>query len=444
MVVPPARDAVPGGRPGHARRRVRAAALTTAVLSAAAVAGVAAPAPLLAAQPFSGVAAADGVRVSVAARGFLVVEQLADAGVPTAQSSADPLDAIGYAGYPYPGDAVFVAIDLARARSGAPIPDYPGAARSDSTNPESKKEYGPVLLQSTSGDGTAVATASAPLASGGMTAGKTAADTTVAYAPTGTVTAEAATTAEAVEVPGGVLRIGAVSSSAKVTAALDGKRVKTSSLRVSNVTIAGQTVGFDEKGLTVAGQSVPLPDTSPLINALKSQQITVAYLAPEETEDGIIAAGIRVTVVRAVSGLPEPLEISYVFGRARAGGTGGVDTDAAPDLGAGPEPVGDSAAAAPPPSVPEALPAPVEDAGAGSFDAAAPVAAAPPASDVGPPPVAAAPVQEQTPALSPVNRLRAAPFDAAMFYLVLVVGGMFLVGGASLLRLFGVRAIWTG
>jgi hypothetical protein len=134
----------------------------------------------------------------------------------------------------------------------------------------------------------------------------------------------------------GVLRIGGVTSEAEVNATLGAPRKLRSNLAVSDVTVAGQTVGVTDKGLVVAGTTVPLPADDRLAQVLRDQDVTVAYVKSERTADAITSAGLRVTTRRAVPGLPEPVQMSYLFGRAHASATAGRDT-------------GDSTAVAPAP-----------------------------------------------------------------------------------------------
>jgi hypothetical protein len=222
----------------------------------------------------------------------------------------------------------------------------------------------------------------------------------------------------------GVLRIGGVTSEAEVNATLGAPRKLRSNLAVSDVTVAGQTVGVTDKGLVVAGTTVPLPADDRLAQVLRDQDVTVAYVKSERTADAITSAGLRVTTRRAVPGLPEPVQMSYLFGRAHASATAGRDT-------------GDSTAVAPaPPLQPPAsgartgASAPLGSSAAGAAADAPPVAA---------PTVAAAGTTLSSPALRRTGALRV---DGA-WYLVLILGGVVMTVCACLLRLFGVRGLWA-
>jgi hypothetical protein len=382
------------------------------------------PAAVSADVPFSGTASADGVRLSAAAPGFLLVEQFSDAGAPTAQSSAESLETVGYAGYPWPGDETFGLMGTAGGAAGVPLPDFPSSARSSSTTtPHVHKEYGPVVLDAVSTDSASRSSARAPLVTGPANAGTTKADTSVVHEPSGSVMAKAASKVEAFDL-GGVLRIGGVSAEAEVTAVLGLARRIRSSLQVSDVTVAGQTVGVTEKGLVVAGTTVPLPADNPLAQVLADQEVAVTYVQAERTPDGVTSAGLRVTARRVVPGLPEPVQVSYLFGRAHAAATAGRDTSETPAVT--PQPSADAVASPVSPGTStsdgsgRAAPVPVPR-------AAAPAVAAP-----------AAP-SGSAPALRHVAALRV---DGS-WYLVLVLGGVVMTACASLLRLFGVKGLWA-
>jgi hypothetical protein len=410
--------------------RPRALVVASAATCLAISLAVGQPTPVRADVPFSGVASADGIRLSAAAPGFLLVEQFSDAGAPTAHATADSLQTASYAGYPWPGNETFGLLGTAGGATGMPLQDFPSAARSSSTGPtRSVKEYGPLRLEAQSSDAASSAAARAPLVTGPASAARTAADATVRHEASGTVVARATTQVEAFTVAG-VLRIGGASAVAEVTAALGSARGRVSSLHLSDVTIAGQTVAITEKGLSVAGTSTPLPSDSPLAQLLEEQQVSVKYIRAENSRDGVVSAGVLITVVRAVPGLPEPVQGSYLLGRARAAATAGLDGAPAPATDPGPgvvatRPPVTTARQGSPVGAPVAS-VPVPDRGA------LPQVVAPPVTD----PVAAPTTSRE------VVRTVAAMRVSGTWYLVLVLGGLIMMIGASLLRVFGVKALW--
>jgi len=69
------------------------------------MAALVAMAPAEGSSSFSGVASADGVRVTTSAPGFLVVEDFVDSGGPTAQAAVSDVEGNrGFASVPYPGE----------------------------------------------------------------------------------------------------------------------------------------------------------------------------------------------------------------------------------------------------------------------------------------------------------------------------------------------------
>lgn len=422
MVVPPA--------PDPRRRRARAAVLLLATAALAAGLGVDSHADPVASEPFKGSASADGVRVLVAAPGYLVVERFADAGFPTAQATADPLVTVGYAGYPWPGSDTYGLLATGGAPIGQDLTNVPTAVRSSSTTvAHDHKDAGPVALDALSSDNASSSSAKAPLATSPATAGNTSAQASVVHDPSGQVVAKSSTRAEAFEVAG-VLRIGGMSSTAEVTAPLGGVRKRVSSFAASDITIAGQTVGLTDKGLVVAGTTTPLPADNPLVKVLADQQIQVTYLAPENSTDGVTSAGVRITAVRPVQGLPQPVQIAYVFGRSHAAATGGNDPSAPSVPGPALGPVGTTL---PPPATGATEPPPIltpPQVGGVTTPNPAPAAAPEPT------------VKAPTGSGAQLRSVAALRVDGA-WYLVLVLGGVVMTVSASLFRLFGVRALWT-
>ena len=88
-----------------ASRRLKYRVGVAAVAAGLPLVAFAAMAPADSTTSFSGVAAADGVRFTTSAPGFLVVEDFVDGGGPTAQAAVSDVEGNrGFASVPYPGE----------------------------------------------------------------------------------------------------------------------------------------------------------------------------------------------------------------------------------------------------------------------------------------------------------------------------------------------------
>lgn len=369
---------------------------------------------------FLAVAAADGVRLNIQLKGYLVVEQIADVGGPTAQALVSSVDSAGYAGFPWPGSETLAVYGLGRGATGAPLPDYPLAVQSSSAKPEATAEAGVVVLKAKTEPSKSEASATGGVASGGLSTGRTVATAVAEHEPSsGTAVAEATNVAEVINVDG-VLRLGAISSKSKVSATPGQEPARETSLQVSHVTIAGQSVGFTDEGFVFAGTNTPIPADNPLAKALADNGIEMTYVASEQSPDGVVSAGLRVTLVRQVPGLPEPVRIVYEFGRVSASAVGGGASPDEPGLAesAAQAVARDSATASGPPSL------------------AQPGEASPPAD----------PQQGSALRTVPVGAggEQALIADLGFFYLVIALAGAFVIVGSLLVKLFGVRVLWPG
>jgi hypothetical protein len=205
-----------------------------------------------------------------------------------------------------------------------------------------------------------------------------------------------------------------------------------SSLQVDGVSIGGQSVGFSDKGLVVAGTATPLPATSPLAEVLKSANISVQYLQAIDDPDGVVSPGLVIVQHQQVPNGPN-LTLSYVFGRAVAHATAvGAPTSAATEtplagsaggLNSG-EPLASSGGQT---SAPVGVPGEPSPGGA---TGEAPITASSPGT-LG--------SQTQASVARPSN---SGP-SVASFYLILVVGAAVALAGAQLLRILAVRIAWT-
>ncbi|MCU1351794.1 MAG: hypothetical protein JWM05_1003 [Acidimicrobiales bacterium] len=371
-------------------------------------------------------ARADAFRVGVSATGF-IVNDLTDTSGPTAQARVDSLGtSVGFASFLYPGDVIAgtpgLVASLVVPKLGLPPPDlpaYPLAVASQHPGQPSDKVDQPALslsAESTAGSSTGHAAATGP-DSGGNATGKAVADAASKVDSSGKPVADAASTVEAVTIAS-VLRIGRVVATAHAESSGTGAPVTRSSFSAEAMTVAGVPVALTEKGLGLAGSSVPLPPSSSVSQALAASGISVRYLAPVTSPGAIQSAGLVVTVVTH-SPTGNKYTVVYTFGVVQAGIAGGMATPA--------------------PSVGDSFPAPAVPGGGASLPATAGTGATSPVPS-------AAPAASSAPRTSAGAAPRTAPLSstsALSFYLVLVVGAAVAVSGSALLRHFAVRLAWT-
>jgi len=388
------------------------------------------------ATAFQATASAEGVRIGVAAPNFVLVDQLVDVGVPVAQSTVDGLgNSKAFASNPYPGELAISGPGTVAGVTGLPNPgNYPlYAASSYPTTPEahfSQPNYD-LSAKSAEQSSEAIASAGGSAADSSVGAAKATA-TSRRAADSGTVSAEAISTADAVNLAGGALRIGAIRATAKVTRRPGAAPARSSSLSVDGVSVGGQSVGFNDKGLVIAGTTTPIPDSSPIAQVLAGANISVRYLKGIADPDGVVSPGLVITQRQQVPQGPT-LIVTYVFGRAVAHasltGVERVATGALPIAGgAAPEGVVPSPATA----------APTPGAGsAASVDNRLSTAGA-----------ATSGAQSQPTAIASTGRTASARLSkggasTASIYVILIIGAVIALGGGQLLRMMGVRMAWT-
>lgn len=381
------------------------------------------------------VAAAQGVQVMVSASDNLLLAAPLGAGVPVAQACVDygVKETSGFASSPYPGETVVTAAGLARGVTDLPIPDYPAYAASRYPSaPESGVEQQGYSLRSRSDETSSSAQARSGLGEDAGSAGSSMASAESSVDPgAGSSAATARAGTEPLTI-NEVLRLGEVRSVATARVGRDGKLERGSELTVGRTTVAGQAVEITPDGVKAADQGAALPDTVGPEEALAEAGVRVGYLRAEQTQRGVLSAGIEVRVRQQDQETGAVYTVQYVFGRAFAAA-------APPEEGPGesadlPLPAVGAGDAGPP----ESGPAPAE---------AAPADAAP--ADAGVPEMAEAPAvagDAPAPSAAPADvGLAGFPVDlgAAGLYLVIVFGAIAMFASATLLRLLGVRTRWT-
>lgn len=437
------------------------AAAVLAVATSGAGGAEAPPAPV----SYEAVASAEGVRFSFGAPGFVAVDTFIDGGGPVSQSVIDGLgNSRAFASLPYPGDLAISGPGLLAGLTGLPSPPpYPFyVSSSHPTTPEAKLTQPGYELAATSAESSSQASTRTG-GTQGTGSGASAIGSTVANAVTsrdagsGVVTAEATGMADVINI-GGVLRIGQVDAKAKVTRGPGAEPTREATFVINGMMIAGQTVGFSEKGFTFGGTNMPIPQGNPLLEALKQAKITVQYLSRIDNPDGVVSPGLVVRQEQATPGGPT-MVIRYVFGQMAASATvSGSPTsigDSLPVIDTGPS---ETEVISPPADTPAPLPATTDTVAltagtddTGSYDSSGFGSGSTGVADSGssttPTAEVAAPVTE-TPAgvvqeAAPISRAPMTLVDTSSIYLILVAGAAVALGGGTVLRLMGVKLKWT-
>lgn len=319
-----------------------------------------------AALSFTATAAADVVHVTYVVKDAPVSETIFAGGSPSARAL---LDAIGnstaIAAASNPGDQITALPGTARGLYPqlSALPDYPYFAVSrDPSTPSASQEVGPYLLKAESVANRSVASAGGnTVYESGVVLGH-ASSLAETFTDGRTVTSRATTLATGISVA--AVEIGAVKSVATmIGGGKDPQQL--SDLVVTGLSVAGVPLSFGPQGVSLAGQSTPLPDDSPVAKALADQGVGLRYLAPVITKDSVLTAGIEITsrfqppdgspfglttqsltlgrsfvsLSSSGSGASEPAGLvpgpaTGVDGADGAGGVGGIDSAAVPGAGA--------------------------------------------------------------------------------------------------------------
>lgn len=374
---------------------------------------------------WSGTAAADGVRVDVIVDGFLFVNNIVDAGGPTAQASVGSFSGSrALAAYPYPGEIVMTA----HGQTSGAAPNYPLVAQSNNGGPShSEMHQGPYDVKAESTDDASTAVAQASGDSGPAAAGTTRSQAQVVHdTKTGAVTSTAESTTDGFSVAG-VFSIGRVHSYARI-ASPAGTTKPTSDTEFGDVLVAGQEVGVTDKGLVLAGTTTPLPPDSTANAALKSAGVTVHYLAGSRSATSVVAPALSVSVVQDVPTVGETT-VTYVLGQASVSAQAPApNAGSAPSIGGA---VGSSGAA--PSASTGSIPAP------GSIGSAGPSLTGTPGGPGTTPQTAPAPGSGS----NPYQLAATAGPSSQSLYLVVAAGAIVFVGAALLFRMLAVKLAWT-
>jgi hypothetical protein len=271
---------------------------------------------------FRGTASAEGVRVGVLAGGAPVSSQVVDGASPIAQAALDStIGSSAFASVLYPGDTVVTAPGLAAGFSGGAtsdvIPQYPLIAIAGSTTvPESKAEAPGSSMRAEGSDRRGSATAATGTGQGAATFTTAA---TSELSDDDTVVASAAS--EAVGLAAGPLQLGKVTARSLARRSPSGTLERESTFEATGMAVDGTAVRLTPDGLMVGETNVPV-SASPLQPVLDAAKVSLRYIAEQETEDGVVSAGLVVTRAQDLPGSVTPVEVSYTLGRAAAAVSG--------------------------------------------------------------------------------------------------------------------------
>ena len=317
--------------------RIGVAALA-AGLPLVALAGMA---PAESTSSYSGVASADGIRVTTSAPGFLVVEDFIDGGGPTAQAAVSDVEGNrGFASVPYPGELAIAGPGLFAIATGQQFPaHYPFHVASAHPTTAKNGYEAPGLSMQTESDATSSSAAArfGPADEGNGGGARSTAK--VVKGPDG-MTSEATGWAHAVKV--GPVEILGFVSKASVRRAASGEPERSSSMEFSAMKVADTAVGVRNGQFVVAGTTVPLEGFAPVQKALAAAGVSVELVQATPPDDGVVAPGIQITRKQEAAAAGTTMVVRYTLGRSLAaakveagGGTPDLDLGGtpAPDFG---------------------------------------------------------------------------------------------------------------
>ena len=178
--------------------------------------------------------------------------------------------------------------------------------------------------------------------------GRAASDAQVTRSEDGVVTATASTLADMLHI--GPIVLAGVTSNASVVRRPGGEPERTSSLQAATFTIAGQGVVITPGGIVLGGTDIPAGEAPGLKEALAGANVTIETIKAQETPDGIVAPGLRISTTQDLPGAGVPGTVTYTLGQARASATVGASSAAVVSTPAPAEPA--SSASTPPVAAP--------------------------------------------------------------------------------------------
>jgi len=287
-------------------------------------------------------AGADDVgRFSVSARSDVASVEYVDPQAPvvpggqvlfaTPASAQAVLDSLGasqaFAGAPYPGDFAVNFPNTVNGLANAGLPDYPFYVSSAyPAAPEAQRRVGVNDLSARSGPDSSVGEAQTGLITGNPSVAAAVGRAQATRQADG-VLAEATSAVDGLAI-GTTLRLGRISTLARLTVRPGTPPVKETAMSIASVTIAGQTVGLTEKGLVVTDKTMaPALDVNALNEVLSRAGIELRYVPAVETPSSITSASLRITWTNDVPGRG-PVRSTLTLGQVRVS----AEAEAAPPL----------------------------------------------------------------------------------------------------------------
>lgn len=298
-------------------------ALVAFSLSSVTAAGPVAARPAGASLSFTAVAAADGLRLTMSSPGSPGTDTPLDGGGPSAQAVvASTGTSQAFASLPYPGEVAVTLPGLLAAVGVAGVPDYPFYRATDfPTRPDADLNGPGYRLTAASREQESKAAAAAGSADPAVALF----DARATVSGIGDhVRATATSAASSLQI--GDLVIGKAASRAEVLVTADGRRERSADFVVTGMAISGTAIVVGPDGLHLAGTHQPRPDSSALTTLLAQHHLELVYLAQEETPDGILSGGLRITTGGEVPGMNGTLRVT--LGRAAASVQAGSDPPA--------------------------------------------------------------------------------------------------------------------
>ncbi|HEX9684067.1 MAG TPA: hypothetical protein VGA13_13365 [Acidimicrobiales bacterium] len=407
------------------RLLLAAAGVTGAVVAAASTAGSQGlPPPVL--GTYEAVAVADGLHGTYTIPDFAAVEEVFDGSTITASALISSFGvATGLASAPYPGETAVSLGGTLAGLTGVPAPpEYPLVARSDPFSPDASVENQGYRLEAHSKDRSVRASAELGQRGDARSGSSTLAEVLVEPDRARVVAAARSTTDGATY--SGVLSIGRVRAEASVIRTAGGEPVRHHDLTIDSISAGGIGLVVGPDGLDLAGQATLPVNLDAVLANLEASGVTITYLAPTETADGIVSGGLAVSGPTDFSALPGGPTGRYTvtYGRASAEARAGeaTPTIAPTDLQQlpAPAPGADGAPAAAPPPVGSPF----------ELDASSPAFRSEPAS-------ANAAIAPSAEPAGSTRLLATVPFSVWSLYLFVVIAAASTVAAIHLARTFG-------
>lgn len=273
---------------------------------------------------FTALGEADAVQTVVAAPGVTLVDSV-DAELPGAQAEVDSLaGSTGWAGAPYSGT---VAGNVG-ALSGLGLPvnvtanqlpifatsDYPHTPAAHNATAFANLHASSSQYSSNS------SVAAAGPSAGPLTLGQITTKASASCASDGTLHGTASGGVDGFQVAG-VLKIGAISSTADAITTASGRQTLTGTMSLAGVTIGGQPVSITDRGVVVGPSAVALPN-NPVLGILAAAGITIHYLTvtKDPASGTVTAPGLEISVEsHPLPGVGTGVATTtFTFGRAMA------------------------------------------------------------------------------------------------------------------------------